>query len=71
MDLRAVATMRELGLKINGKPRKFSEEMVKDFDAIIEFDELGIGEFWDIKRPSSAEDYRKSEVRYGEKLKNW
>ncbi|AAB91233.1 metallophosphoesterase [Archaeoglobus fulgidus] len=61
LDLRAVATMRELGLKINGKPRKFSEDMVSDFDAIVEFDELGVGEFWDVKKPSSAEEYR--EVR--------
>ena len=52
---------KELGLKINGKPRLFSREMADDFDVIIEFDELGIGEYWDIRKPSTTEDYK--EVR--------
>ncbi len=59
VDLRAMAVMREVGLKINGKPRSFSREMLEDFDVVIEFDNIGIGEFWDIKRPVEIEEYRK------------
>lgn len=58
IDLRAIAVMREVGLKINGKPRTFNRDMLENFDAVIEFDELGFGEFWDVRKPSEFEDYR-------------
>ena len=61
VDLRAIAVMKELDLKVNGKPRKISKEMLRDFDVIIEFDELGLGEYWDVRKPTTMEEYR--EVR--------
>lgn len=61
VDLRAMAVMKELGLKINRKPRKITKEMLKGFDIIVEFDELGLGEYWKIKKPVTMDDYR--EVR--------
>ncbi len=58
-DLKAIAVMREVGIKLNGKPRKINQEMLKDFDVIVEFDELGMGERWKIEKPVTIEDYRK------------
>ncbi len=61
VDYKAIAVMREVGMKLNGKPRKISSEMLGDFDVIVEFDELGMGELWRVEKPTTIEEYR--EVR--------
>ncbi len=58
IDAVAQEVMAEVGLRITTKPRKLSADMLKDFDVVIEFDELGFGEFWDVKKPGSREEYR-------------
>ncbi len=60
-DDKMVEVMREIGINTSLKPRKVSREMLNDFDVIIEFDELGLGEYWDIKKPETLDEYR--EVR--------
>ncbi len=57
----AAEVMREMGIHLALKPRKVSKDMLNDFDVIIEFDELGLGEKWDVKKPESLDEYR--EVR--------
>ncbi len=59
VDYRAMAVMREVGMKLNGKPRKVSAEMLRDFDVVVEFDELGLGERWEIEKPTTIDDYRR------------
>jgi protein-tyrosine-phosphatase len=68
VDLRAMAVMKELDLKVNGKPRRVSENMLKDFDVIIEFDDLGLGERWEIKKPEAIEEYREVRREIWEKV---
>lgn len=68
VDLRAMAVMKELDLKVNGKPRRVSENMLKDFDVVIEFDDLGLGERWEIKKPEAIEEYREVRREIWEKV---
>ncbi|MET1124283.1 MAG: metallophosphoesterase [Archaeoglobaceae archaeon] len=58
-DEMAVEALKEVGIKISTKPRRFREEMLRDFDIVVEFDDLGYGELWKIEKPENFEDYRR------------
>ncbi len=58
VDEMASEVMREVGIHITVKPRKFESSMAEDFDVIVEFDDLGIGEHWKIEKPETLEEYR-------------
>lgn len=68
VDLRAMAVMKELDLKVNGRPRRVSESMLKDFDVVIEFDDLGLGERWEIKKPETIEECKEVRTEIWEKV---
>jgi 3',5'-cyclic AMP phosphodiesterase CpdA len=58
IDTIAAKILEEFGLKVS-KPRKLSQEMLKDVDYVVSFDEeINADEYWNIRHPENAEDCR-------------
>ena len=51
--------LNEIGVEMIWRKRKIDERDLKNFDYIVEFDELGFGEVWKVELPKSREDYKR------------
>ncbi len=57
-DEKAREVLREVGVDIVWRRRKVGKEDVKSFDLVVEFDDLGFGEKWNVDVPRTIADYR-------------